>query len=94
MSSDKAAVKILYTKLREAFPDFSADIKWQSADGDLVTTYKIYHGTHSGEFLGIPATGRIMRFETAPPCAWSTGRSSSTGGWAISTPSSINSAPG
>jgi steroid delta-isomerase-like uncharacterized protein len=63
-STDKAAVKVLYAKLREAFPDFHADIKWQSADGDLVTTFKIYHGTHQGEFLGIPATGRTMQFET------------------------------
>ncbi|MGW6742879.1 ester cyclase [Streptomyces sp. NPDC055025] len=64
VSADKPGVKILYMKLREAFPDFHADIKWQSADGDLVTTYKIYHGTHQGEFLGIPATGRTIQFET------------------------------
>ncbi|MFJ9034234.1 ester cyclase [Streptomyces sp. NPDC102274] len=64
VTADKPGVKILYTKLLEAFPDFNADIKWQSADGNLVTTYKIYHGTHQGEFLGIPATGRTMRFET------------------------------
>ena len=63
-AADKPGVKILYTKLREVFPDFHADIKWQSADGDLVTTYKIYHGTHQAEFLGIPATGRAMQFET------------------------------
>lgn len=62
--ADKAAVKGLYTKLREAFPDFHADIKWQSVDDGLVTTYKIYYGTHQGEFLGIPATGRPMHFET------------------------------
>ncbi|SDU29131.1 ester cyclase [Jiangella alkaliphila] len=64
VTADKAGVKILYTTLRQAFPDFHADIQWQSADGDLVTTYKIYRGTHRGEFLGIPATGRTMGFET------------------------------
>jgi SnoaL-like polyketide cyclase len=31
---------------------------------DLVTTYKTYHGTHQGEFLGIPATGRKVSFHT------------------------------
>ena len=50
--------------LRAAFPDFRADIHWQLADGDRVTTYKTYHGTHKGEFFGIPPTGRRIQFET------------------------------
>ena len=61
---DKAGARALYHRLREAFPDFHADIKWQATDGDLVTTYKIYHGTHEGEFLGVPPTGRKIHFET------------------------------
>jgi steroid delta-isomerase-like uncharacterized protein len=61
---DKAGVRVLYTRLREAFPDFRPEIRWQSVEGDLVTTYKIYHGTHLGEFLGIPPTGRTIQFET------------------------------
>jgi steroid delta-isomerase-like uncharacterized protein len=61
---DKAGVRVLYTRLREAFPDFHPEIRWQSVEGDLVTTYKIYHGTHLGEFLGVPPTGRTIQFET------------------------------
>ncbi|MDT5365229.1 MAG: hypothetical protein QOC69_6991 [Mycobacterium sp.] len=61
---DKAGVRVLYTRLRAAFPDFRPEIRWQSVEGDLVTTYKIYHGTHLGEFLGIPPTGRTIQFET------------------------------
>jgi steroid delta-isomerase-like uncharacterized protein len=61
---DKAGVRVLYTRLREAFPDFRPEIRWQSVEGDLVTTYKVYHGTHLGEFLGIPPTGRTIQFET------------------------------
>ena len=63
-TADKAGVRILYTRLREAFPDFRPEIRWQSVEGDLVTTYKIYHGTHLGDFLGVPATGKAIQFET------------------------------
>lgn len=63
-SADKNGVRVLYHRLREAFPDFRPEIHWQSADGDLVTTYKTYHGTHLGDFLGVPATGRTVQFET------------------------------
>jgi steroid delta-isomerase-like uncharacterized protein len=61
---DKAGVLILYKRLREAFPDFTPEIHWQRADGDVVTTYKTYHGTHQGDFLGIAGTGTKVSFET------------------------------
>ena len=61
---DKGGVRRLYTHLREAFPDFYAEIHWQLADGDRVTTYKTYHGTHKGTFLGIAPTNRKIQFET------------------------------
>jgi predicted ester cyclase len=47
-SPDKTGVRKLYTYLREAFPDFHAEIHWQLADGDRVTTYKTYHGHPRG----------------------------------------------
>ena len=61
---DKAGALELYKVLRAAFPDFHAVIHWQAADGNLVTTYKTYHGTHEGEFFGIAPTGRAIEFET------------------------------
>jgi steroid delta-isomerase-like uncharacterized protein len=61
---NKDGVRVLYTRLREAFPDFRPEIHWQSVDGDLVTTFKTYHGTHLGDFLGVPPTGKEIRFET------------------------------
>jgi steroid delta-isomerase-like uncharacterized protein len=61
---DKAGARALYHRLREAFPDFRPEIRWQATDGNLVTTYKIYHGTHLGEFLGVPPTGKEIHFET------------------------------
>jgi steroid delta-isomerase-like uncharacterized protein len=64
MVPDKEGVRGLYTKLRTAFPDFHAEIHWQAAEGELVTTYKTYHGTHHGPFLGVAPTGRKIQFET------------------------------
>jgi steroid delta-isomerase-like uncharacterized protein len=64
MIPNKAGVRGLYRSLRAAFPDFRAEIHWQAADGELVTTYKTYHGTHQGTFLGVAPTGRKIHFET------------------------------
>jgi steroid delta-isomerase-like uncharacterized protein len=61
---DKAGVRNLYTCMRRAFPDFSAEIHWQLADGDRVITFKTYHGTHEGPFYGISPSHRKIQFET------------------------------
>ena len=61
---DKAGALGLYKSLRAAFPDFHADIHWQRVDGDVVTTFKTYHGTHQGAMFGIAPTGRKIHFET------------------------------
>jgi steroid delta-isomerase-like uncharacterized protein len=63
-SPDKPGVRILYSVLRAAFADFHAVIHWQTVEAGLVTTYKTYHGTHQGEFLGVPPTGRKVQFES------------------------------
>jgi predicted ester cyclase len=61
---DKDGVRVLYRRLRDAFPDFHPVIHWQTVDGDVVTTYKTYHGTHRGPLFGIDPTGRKIQFET------------------------------
>jgi steroid delta-isomerase-like uncharacterized protein len=63
MTPDKAGVRRLYGYLRAAFPDFHAEIHWQLADGQRVTTYKTYHGTHEGPLLGIAPTHRKVQFD-------------------------------
>ena len=54
----------MYHLLHEAFPDFRPKIHWRAVDGDPVTTYKTYHGTHLGTLFGIEPTGRTVQFET------------------------------
>lgn len=62
--ADRQSVKSLYQMLRKAFPDFYVEVHWQLVDGQRVTTYKTYHGTHQGELFGLPATGRKVAFES------------------------------
>lgn len=59
---DKAGVRKPYTYLRKAFPGFHAEIHWQLTDGDRVTMFKTYHGTHEGAFLGVVPTHRKIQF--------------------------------
>jgi len=51
-------VRQQFDGFRAGLPDFRATILHQVAEGDLVITHKVFHGTHTGELMGIPATGR------------------------------------
>ncbi|WP_367873085.1 ester cyclase [Luteolibacter sp. Populi] len=51
-------LKEMLTGYRAAFPDVRWTIDEQVAEGDKVVTRFTWTGTHRGEFLGVPATGR------------------------------------
>ncbi len=44
--------------MRAAFPDLDFSIKEQITEDDKVATRFEWTGTHQGEFLGVPGTGR------------------------------------
>ncbi len=54
--------KQLLNMFRAAFPDIHFDLEHEIAEGDLVTTRFTGHGTHQGEIMGIPATGKEVAF--------------------------------
>ena len=62
-SPDRDGVIGLFRMLRAAFPDLHATIHDQLVDRDKVVTRKTFHGTHRGEFMGMPATGRDVSFD-------------------------------
>jgi steroid delta-isomerase-like uncharacterized protein len=47
--------------MRAAFPDLYFSVEEQIAEGDKVLTRFEWTGTHQGEFLGVPASGRSVR---------------------------------
>src|SRR5580765_374635 len=51
-------VHFLQNILRTGFPDLTVEILNQVAEDDLVTTRKVIRATHTGNFMGIPPTGR------------------------------------
>jgi steroid delta-isomerase-like uncharacterized protein len=60
-------VRTVFAAIRQGFPDHGAEVVHMIAEGDLVATYKTLTGTHTGEFFGMPPTGkpatiRIMDF--------------------------------
>lgn len=58
MPVDRDGYKQLGYSFLAGFPDLTADILSQIEDNDQVVTYLQWRGTHTGEFNGIPATGR------------------------------------
>ena len=46
-----------------AVPDWRHETKMAAAEGDLVWVYGTYRGTQTGEWLGIPATGKAFAMD-------------------------------
>ena len=46
-----------------AFPDLKHDIRDQIAEGDRVATRIVARATHTGDFMGIPPTGKAIEIQ-------------------------------
>jgi predicted ester cyclase len=56
-------VKRLFAEFRSAFPDWHEEIDELVADGNTVVGRFRCSGTHQGEFLGVPPTGKRMEVD-------------------------------
>ena len=54
-------LKDILRGMRAAFPDLNFTIEEQISGGEKVASRFEWTGTHQGEFLGVPATGRQVR---------------------------------
>ena len=58
MPSDKTAPRAFMGMFTAAFPDFTMHVEDMLQDGDKVASRGRMTGTHEGEFMGMPATGK------------------------------------
>jgi len=54
----REGLKQVINTFRTAFPDINWVIDEMVAEGEKVFSRFTWHGTHRGEFLGVPATGK------------------------------------
>ncbi len=52
--------KQVATMFRTAFPDLNITLEDQIAEGDKVVSRVALHATHTGDFMGIPPTGKAF----------------------------------
>jgi steroid delta-isomerase-like uncharacterized protein len=57
---DREGLKQLTALFRAAFPDGRMTIEEMVAEGERVATRKTFRGTHRGELMGIPPTGKVV----------------------------------
>ncbi len=60
---DREGLKQLTAMFRRAFPDGRVAIEDLVAEGDRVVTRKTFRGTHRGELMGMPPTGRAIAIQ-------------------------------
>lgn len=58
----REGLKQVSSLFRRAFPDLKVRIDDTIADGDKVVVRCTWSGTHKGEFMGIPPTGKSVSF--------------------------------
>lgn len=56
----REGLKEVIGAMRAAFPDIHWVLEEMVAEGDMVVSRFVWTGTHCGEFLGIPATGKTV----------------------------------
>jgi steroid delta-isomerase-like uncharacterized protein len=56
----REGVKQFFAMMETAFPDFQMKIEDVIAEGDKGVVRSTLSGTHQGEFMGVPATGKSV----------------------------------
>ena len=68
MTRDREGFKLFFRMFRAAFPDQKFDIEFMVAEGEKVVSYGTVEGTHTGEFMGLAATGKSFKVRNIDIC--------------------------
>jgi steroid delta-isomerase-like uncharacterized protein len=60
--SDLQELKTEWARLLTAFPDLTPKVRHLVQEGELVSAWLSYTGTHQADFAGVPASGRKVAF--------------------------------
>ena len=58
-----AGLKAVMGQFFAAFPDMRIVVEQSIGEGDIVATRGHFEGTHDGDFMGVPATGRKVNVQ-------------------------------
>jgi steroid delta-isomerase-like uncharacterized protein len=64
VADGREANRQFWTAFFSAFPDVSASMEDLVTSGDRVVGRFVYRGTHTGEFMGIPASGTAVEMRS------------------------------
>ena len=74
------ALKEVFARLLRAFPDLHITVENLIAEGDTVVSRDTVTGTHQGEYMGIPPTGKSIAYDEIFISRFAGGRIAETGG--------------
>jgi steroid delta-isomerase-like uncharacterized protein len=73
-------LKEVFGRLHRAFPDLHITIEDLIAEGDKVVARDTVTGTHQGEYMGLPPTGKFITYNEIFICRFAGGRIAETWG--------------
>lgn len=68
------ALKQVWPVLLRAFPDLHVTVEDLIEEGDKVVSRNTVTGTHQGEYMGVPATGKSVTYKEIFICRFVNGR--------------------
>jgi steroid delta-isomerase-like uncharacterized protein len=81
ITSDREGVKQFFGMFLGAFPDATFTPEQVLGDGDLVAARVRVRGTHQGEFMGVPATGKPIDVQAIDVVSFTDGKG--TAHWGV-----------
>lgn len=83
--------KMMFRMMRQGIPDMHAEVDFMLEEGDRVVAYGNFVGTHTGDFMGIPGSGRSVKIPFTDILEWRDGQVA--GHWGVSDMSAVFAPP-